>query len=310
MTQVQKWDGKPIFKAGAYTGIPMSDYHRNPNLCIRPSISSTGLKQILENPQKYWAFSPYNPDRIESQSNAAFDFGRAAHSVILEGRLPRREYAVSPYADFRTKAAQEWKAKAERLGLTILKADDLNTIAAMYQQIARHPIVEAGGLDGEVEVSLIWPDPVTGYFFKARPDVLPMGDMIINYKTCSDASLRAVAQSVIKYRYDISEALAAMGMAATLKRQVTNVALLNQEKSPPYVVSCFEFSDQYLAVGTQMVREAMDTFARCMESGEWPSFADDNSTIVPPSFIVSRAFGDAKADLGVLDDLTESDDAA
>lgn len=304
MTQIQKWDGKPISKAGAYTGIPMEVYHRDPNLCVRPSISSTGLKQILECPQKYWAFSPYNPDRIEPPSSAAFDFGRAAHSIVLEGRLPRRQYAVSPYADFRTKAAQEWKAKAERLGLTILKAEDLQIIAAMYQQIARHPTVEAGGLDGEVEVSLIWPDPVTGYFFKARPDVLPMGDMIINYKTCADASLRAVAQSVIKYRYDVSEALAAMGMAATLRRQVTNVALLNQEKSPPYVVSCYEFSDLYLAVGTQMVREAMDTFARCLKSNDWPGYADDNSTIVPPDFVIKRALGDAKADIGVLDDLT------
>lgn len=306
--EIIQWDGKPISKAGAYANIPMADYHHNPNLCVRPSISSTGLKQILENPQKYWAFSPYNPDRIEPQSNSAFDFGRAAHSVILEGRLPRREYAVSPYDDFRTKAAQAWKAKAERLGLTILKAEDLQTIAAMYQQIANHPVVEAGGLDGEVEVSLIWPDPVTGYFFRARPDTIPMGDMIINYKTCNDASLRAVSQSVIKYRYDISEALAAMGIAATLKRQVTNVALLSQEKSPPYVVSCFELSDEYLAVGAQMVREAMDTFARCMESGDWPSFVDDNSTLVPPTFIVKRAFGDASVDVGTLDDLMETEE--
>lgn len=296
--------GEKIDRPGLYR-MPIEWYHDS--CTVGPSISSTGIKQILECPAKYWAFSPLNPDRIEQETTKALSFGKAAHSIVLEKRLSSREFAVSPFNDFRTKAAQQWRDKAEKIGLTVLKADDLQVIAAMYQQIIKHPVVEAGGLDGLVECSLIWQDEATGLWLKARPDTIPMGDMTINYKATADASIRAASRDVIKYGYYISEAMVAMGMAAVLKRQVTNAGLLNQEKSPPYIVSLYELSDAYMAAGVQMVREGIDTFDRCLKANDWPGYPEDNDTLVPPDYITRRAFGTSRADVGALDDLVTED---
>lgn len=296
--------GEKIDRPGLYR-MPIEWYHAD--CTVGPSISSTGIKQLLECPAKYWAFSPLNPDRLTQESTTAFDFGKAAHSVTLEKRLSPREFAISPFPDFKTKAAQTWKAKAERIGLSILKPEDLQTIAAMYQQIAKHPIVEAGGLDGLVECSLIWQDEATGIWLKARPDVVPMGDATINYKTCVSAAIRDISRDVIKYGYHISEAMVAMGMAAVLKRQVANAGLLCQEKKAPYVVAFYELSDSYMAAGVQMVREGIDLFDKCLKANDWPGYPEDNETLVPPDYIVRRAFGNSKADVGALDDLVTED---
>jgi len=290
--------GEKIDRPGLYR-MPINWYHDD--CTVGPSISSTGIRTLLDCPAKYWATSYLNPDRAPTQSNAVFDFGKCAHSVILEGRLPRREFAVSPYADFRTKAAQAWKEKAERIGLAIIKPDDLRTIAGMYQQIMRHPIVEAGGLDGMVEMSLIWKDEATGVWCKTRPDSIPLGNMIVDYKTVADASLRAVAQSVEKYRYDIQIAMAIAGMKAVLGQSVESAGLLCQEKVHPFVVSFYEIADSYLAAGMQMFRQGLETFRGCLDANDWPGFFEDNSTIVPRDFILRRAFGGESADIGVLD---------
>lgn len=299
--EIKRWNGGKISEPGLYANLPMSVYHSD--CCVGPSISSTGIKQILECPAKYWAFSPLNPNRIEQETTKALSFGKAAHSIVLEKRLSNREFAVSPFNDFRTKVAQQWRDKAERIGLTVLKPDDLQVIAAMYQQIIKHPVVEAGGLDGLVECSLIWQDQATGIWLKSRPDVVPLDDMTLNYKATADASIRAVSRDVEKYGYYISEAMVAMGMAAVLKRQVTNAGLLNQEKSPPYIVSLYELSDAYMAAGLRMVREGIDTFDRCLKANDWPGYAEDNETLVPPDRVTRRAFGNSKADVGTLDDL-------
>lgn len=301
MTPDRIRDGEKIDRPGLYT-LSMRHYHSD--CCIGPSISSTGIKTVLECPAKLWAFSPLNPDRLFPESTTVFDFGKATHSVVLEKRLSRKEFAISPFPDFKSKAAQTWKAKAERIGLAILKPEDLQTIAAMYQQVIKHPIVEAGGLDGLVETSLIWQDKETGIWLKARPDTIPLGDATVNYKTCQSAALRDIGRAVVKYGYHISEAMVAMGIAAVLKRQVANAGLLCQEKKAPYVVAFYELSDSFMAEGMRLVREGIDTFDRCLKGNDWPGYPEDNSTLVAPDYVVKRAFGTAKADVGELDDLT------
>ena len=299
MTPEKIRTGEKIDKPGLYA-VDIEWYHSD--CCDGPSISSTGIRQVLNCPAKYWAYSPLNPSRLERERNDAFDFGKAAHALLVEGDLPD-EIAVSPYPEFRTNEAKAWRDRQIAEGRAVIKAADLETIRAMADTLRKHPIVEAGGLDGLIETSLIWRDEKTGVWLKARPDVIPLDGMIIDYKTTTDASLWGISKAVASYRYDIQLALVAEGMARVLKRQVSNAGLLCQEKAPPHIVGFYELSDAYMAAGLQMVREGASTFERCLKANDWPGYDDDNATLICPDFITKRAFGKPQTDVGLIDDL-------
>lgn len=293
--------GQKITENGLYI-MPIDWYHDD--CCDGPSVSSTGLRQILDCPTKYWNSSYLNPDREPPARKRAWDFGKAAHAFLVEGGISPKEIAISPYPEFRTKEAKAWKAKAEKIGLTIIKPEDLQTIAGMYQRLSQHPIVRAGGLDGLVEHSLIWKDEATGIWLKTRPDVIPLDVLIADYKTVADASKFAVSRSVAGYGYFVQLGLVFMGMAEVLGIQAESAGLLCQEKSPPYVCAWYELTDSYIAAGVKEVRNALKLMREYLDSELWPGYVEDNSVIHPPQYIIDRAFGPDGPDIGTLDEIT------
>lgn len=85
--------------------MPEDDYHAD------LSLSSTGARRLLDCPARYrWEADHPTPP------TDAMKFGKAVHRHLLGTGA---EIAVSDeWADFRTKAAQEWKAKVEATGAT------------------------------------------------------------------------------------------------------------------------------------------------------------------------------------------------
>lgn len=71
-----------ITTPGIYPDIPAEDYHGT-EICAGPSISASGLKQVLDCPAKYWWTSPLNPDRPVEKRTKALNLGSAAHDLLL-----------------------------------------------------------------------------------------------------------------------------------------------------------------------------------------------------------------------------------
>lgn len=292
--------GEKVDRDGLYT--MRSDWYHD-DCCVDVSVSSTGLR-MMTCPAKFYAFAPFNPDRIERPTSTAFSFGRAAHAVLLEGKLPSREFAVSPHEQFTTKAARTWKDRAARIGLDILRPSELRLIADIYQAMARHPVVQAGALQGLVEVAMIWRDQETGIWLKSKPDALPLDDAYVDTKFVVDASLRATELSIAKSRYDQQAALVGAGMAHVLKRPMANAALFCVEKSAPHVAELWEFHDSYIAAGHASNRTALKTMRACLDADHWPGHDHDAETIAPPKYLLDRALGQQTYDIGSLEDLT------
>jgi hypothetical protein len=307
--------GEKIDRPGLYA-MRMSWYHDD--CCVGPSISSTGLRTIIHCPAKYWASSIYNPDGRPMKSSSGFAFGKAAHSLTLEGVLPRREFAVHAFSDFNTNEGRvgpygrhknyrdykaAWKKRAEALGMTVLSGEDLRTIAEIYQALERHPFVQAGGLDGMVEMSMIWQDKETGIWLKSRPDVLPLNDAYADTKFVVDASQMATSRSMANYRYDMQAALVGEGMEKVLGRIMQNAVLFCVEKEFPYIAEDWEFNDRYIACGRADNHTALRIFRDCLDSGVWPTYTRNTETLGPPDWLEQRATGGKRADLGTLEEL-------
>src|SRR6266446_951472 len=108
-----KWDGKPINKAGLYVGVPMEVYHSQA-ICAGPSVSSTGLRRVLEenqgSPAHFWCEWSGNPDYIEAEETDALVIGRAAHLLMLGGPFFKSEFIVRPdeLPNYKTGELRRW----------------------------------------------------------------------------------------------------------------------------------------------------------------------------------------------------------
>lgn len=92
-------DGEQITRPGIYK-IPINRYHNDPDLFPGHSVSSTGLRRMIETcPEMYWAHSVHNPNRIKHKDTEALRFGKAVHAYLLEKELNPSEFIKFPFKD-------------------------------------------------------------------------------------------------------------------------------------------------------------------------------------------------------------------
>jgi hypothetical protein len=261
-----------ITDPGVYA-LSMAEYHSD--CCDGPSISSSGLRTIWsQSSAHYFVDSPLNPKRVAQEDRPAFAIGRLAHKLLLEGAEGlAAEFVTRPecWADWRTKEAKTWRDEQVLAGRTVITEADLVAVTGMAESLARHPLVQAGILDGFVERSLIWRDAKTGVWLKSRPDVVPNADGIVaDLKTTPSVTDDDLQRSLGSFGYHCQAALVGMGMDAVLGRPMEEFALVWVEKTPPHCVRVTVLTGEDLDRGRMQLRSAIDQFAQCVATGEWP----------------------------------------
>jgi hypothetical protein len=275
--------GTKIAQPGCYDGLPLELYHGD--CTVGPGISSSGLRKITsKTPMHYWASSYLNPERIEETREDHFIFGEAAHKLLLGEGGFRDKYVIRPdqWKDWRKDAAKEWRAEQEAAGRTVLVPDDLVVIRHIAKQLAADPLVISGILQGRIEHSMIWKDGPTGIWLRSRPDVLPSADgVLVDLKTTTDASPDAIQNTIRKLGYAMQGGLAGIGMKATLGVDMTDFVLVWLEKKPPYAVNVKPVDSTWIYWARRDLRRAIDTFAKCIETGVWPGYEGESATPMP-----------------------------
>ena len=266
ITQFPK-DG--VIRENGQYQIPLDTYHTQ--LCDAPSISSSGLRTIyLNSAADFWCYSDLNVDRFIRPPNDAFDFGKAAHALVLGDEDWEGNYVIRPdeFANWQSGAAREWRDMMRQAGMTIVTPEDLEHIKYMSESLNNHPLV--GPLfDGEAEQSLIWKDK-TGVWLKSRIDMLPVTSDQADLKTTMDASKRAVFRDIRKHEYAMQIALSDVGSEVVLGKSFLSSVLVFIQKTPPYHVTPIEISAANILYGKLKLRKAINLFADCLESGDWP----------------------------------------
>lgn len=188
-----------IHADGIYPNLSEEDYHAD------PALGSSGIKDLLQSPLKYWVNSPYNPNRNdEDESTDATTLGDMLHDRLLEGG--KKIYAVKPEGmSFSTKAGKEWRQNAWDDGRTIITHKMQKTWLTMSAAIE---MSGAGDFfqNGLPEVSFFWTDK-DGIRRKIRLDWLSTHHAVDlkSYANTMNKDLEtAIAHSVANYRYSIS----------------------------------------------------------------------------------------------------------
>ena len=220
---------------------------------------------------KWWKDNP-------PEDTASLLFGRAVHKYVLEKDDFFNEFAVAPLFDRRTKEGKaQWLLFQDQSeGKDIITQEDFEKIQAMYDALYATPFV-AKLLSGEKELSFFTEDDRTGIVVKCRPDCLTnIGDthILIDYKSCTDASSDGFMRDAIKLNYDLQMSYYKDIVDEVLDKEHT-VIFIAQEKTPPYLVNILEANEYFLRSGRDMYRTYLDMYAECLENDDWYGYTKD-----------------------------------
>ena len=258
---------------GIYDGISETTYHAD-----RESLSSSGARKLLP---------PSTPeifhDAIRNpRYSDAFDVGHAAHAQVLG---VGGEIVVVDAPDWRTKAAREQRDQAHAEGKTPLLEATAMEVMAMAAAVRMHPLASAVLAAGMPELSGYWHDQTTGARLRYRPDWLTTHQgrvLCVDYKTSTTADPTTFARKAADYGYHQQAAWYLDGLAANGIADDAEFWFIAQSKARPYPVTVLRYDAEAIAAGRTVNRQAIDLYARCRETGQWPGYPEHVHTIALP----------------------------
>ena len=256
--------------------IPAELYHQDP--IPGGSLSSTGARKLAtECPAKfrYWVDNPEPPKRH-------LDLGTAAHSVVLE---EGDNIVVTEFDDWRTKAAREQRDAIRADGGVPLLFHEGEQLTAMVAMLRAHPeaasLLEPGS--GVAEQSAFWED--SGIWRRARFDWLRHDGQLVDYKTARSCRRENLEKAFNEHGYpQQQEWYVDAGLALDVADPERPFQFVLQEKDPPYLVVVTTCDPVARGIGRHLNDVALNTYALCRESGEWPGYLP-NPLISLPAWV-------------------------
>lgn len=249
-----------------------NEYHAD-----RSAVSCSALKQILRSPAHMKAY--YEKPNEETTSRL---IGTALHAAVLEP-----EMFESTYVEWRggNKTGKVYTAfLEENSGKSVLKSAEMTAVLRMRDSIMNYREYPIGELlrNGQNEQSIVWTDPETGVRCKIRPDNQnPYGTF--DLKTTDDARPDAFVRNSVRMLYDLQAAMYQEGIFQTTGNRL-DFFFIAVEDDAPHSTWVHKASDEMLASGMKKFRQALATYKRCLETGEYPDYETPCSIITWPSY--------------------------
>ena len=246
---------------------------------LEAPVSKTLLWNFNESPYK-WRHSS------GKEATKAMDLGTLIHSAILEPNIPLDQIAaVSPFADFRTKAAQEWRDDQKEMGRMIATEDDIRT-ASGCEQVFSEDYAQRFGVGYKSEVAVfaeIGATPIKGMI-----DIVPDGlDLLVDLKTTPKriGSLREITNTIISLGYHWQAALYLDLWNAASGEPRNRFVFCFIETAEPYETAWVELSPQLIEAGRAGYMNALAKWQSCVAVEVWPRQHEGITLIEKPAYL-------------------------
>jgi exodeoxyribonuclease VIII len=231
------------------------DYRR------RDGISNSALKAICRSPLHYKAAL----ERPQSDT-PALAFGRLVHGLVLlndPGSIAIKPDGMS----FVTKEGKAWKAEMIAAGKDIHSQEDWANALGIQDAVSSHE--EASRLldlceHREITVT----NTLADMLCKGRLDAYsPKNAVILDLKTCEDASPSGFISSIRRYRYDRQVAF-----YSALTEEKCNFWFIAVEKEPPYAVGIYGLRFDTIKHRIKQIITDLQIVRSCESTGIWPGY--------------------------------------
>lgn len=214
------------------------------------------------------------------------DLGTYIHSAILDPNPDLNEsFAISPFPDYRTKAAQQWRDDQREMGKMIVTDEDIR-IASGCEQVFSEDYAQLFGMLGyksEVAVfATIGATPI-----KCMIDIVPDGlDLLADLKTTSSiGSTNEIMRSILKYGYHWQAALYLDLWNAASGEKRNRFVFCFIETKEPYETAWIEISQNFLDLGRAGYMNALAQWQSCVATNLWPKQHEGITTIEKPAYL-------------------------
>lgn len=244
-----------------------------------PALSASIAKFLINNsPLHAWTnHRLLNPDFVPEEKEA-FDLGTVAHEIMLQGESAA---IVLDLKDWRTDAAKEARDEARAIGKVPILRKHWDRVKLMVEagklQLAAHREASDAFTDGLPEYPIEWTDD-HGVRCKGRIDWLKNDKKrLYDYKTTgASANPETISRMAVSQGWDIQACFYLRGLARIDARGLTGIhrefRFVVQEDFPPYALSVVGMGPDFLWLGEKKVQTAIDQWAECLESGQWPGY--------------------------------------
>lgn len=244
-------------------------------------LGSHGLADFRKSPLLY---RRKQTGLAQDEDRPAYLVGRAAHTLILEGRERfQAEYVVGGPINPRTgevfgantKAFSEWADAQGKSVLTDKQAQQIEQMAAgvLSHELARQML--AGGV-AEAVLRTPWhsvPCQVRIDWFSYLA-----GAAIVDLKTADDLTYFEADARRYGYPHQLAFYRSITAAAAGLDPRDLPVHLIAVEKKEPFRCGVWRMAEDVLAIAQKENEEAVKRLRRCRDSGVWPSGYEDLRT--------------------------------
>lgn len=294
-----KWKkGMQITEPGIYEGVPIDQYHNDPELFDGPAVSKSSISKILPllegSPKAFWGRWNWNPERIEpDEPGEALVFGRAAHCLMLGDEVFNDRFVIRPekYPSEKTKKLVNWSNNANfckawneeqrKKGLMVITRSQIDMIRKMANDAGQYPLIRDNGLlNGKIERTLVAKDPVTGIWLKYRPDNMVLDGIHSDLKTVSKLSEPFLRGQWFDNAYFLQGAIGRM-VCRLLGIPFETFVLVYVLKDDVPDTAHVEAHPEDLDLGERTIRWALDEIKSCMDADVWPGALPFGDGTVP-----------------------------
>lgn len=223
----------------------------------------------------------------------AKQIGSAIHMALLEPELFAKTYHVAE-ADDRVSAYYKGLAK-DLGGAVVLTRPENRRIIGMQDAAYRNKRFAAYmRAPGRNELSVVTTDPVTGVKVKCRFDRIGDSNFALDIKKCQDARGTEFTKPITNYGYYMQVAFYSDVWFWETGERLKEFPLFAIEEDSPHGTMFHDLDEIALELGRIHYREALNTYARCLESGSWPAYEDESEVTSVTSWAANELLGDVE----------------
>lgn len=269
----------PDKQAALFPGVSFADY------CAIPAVNISSLLKLSGVTDCFGKWAMDHP----GEETRALRVGHALHASVLEPEVFASMYCAMPeFGDLRTTKARDAKAvwAGEHQGFVHMKPDEYADAIGMRDRLAQSQdpeIIDLMTGPGLNELTILFIDPVTKLLCKARLDRTTLH---YGYNTLLDLK---TGESI--YDRDIETELAARSYHVRLAWYMDALAMVHPGEwmavllwcysRPPYECRATQCDEHAYTEGRAAYRVLLDRYAKCVETGIWPSFRPGIAVINP-----------------------------
>jgi hypothetical protein len=262
--------------AGIYTDVTPEQYFGLTQIDGKRVRSKSMLCEFDKNPR---AFN----DGYGKRQTDSMRKGSLFDCLLTSPETFGRQFVVSPYAEYRTNEAKQWRADQEELGLTPIKPSEFSAAQNAVCRVIDDPRwreMTAGAPHFQVAMRA----DVEGMPFKGLVDLVPdedesaFGDALVDVKRCGTMEdVRAICKTAARFGYGQQGGLyrALWQLATGKKRPRFILFVVPMDFTDPSAEICvLDLGRGILDNGAQQIIRMNRRLLECEATGIWPGKFD------------------------------------